>query len=186
MVAKWIVTRAQMPRKALACEVMRTDGNKVWGGVGVYTASEIFFDAGALMGSLYSVFLTSDFVGVSPFLTEAEVFDSPSRTACLCEALWNYTFKSHTELESVSFSYCVEGHLISDLNRSLLRPCIVDGILAPTTVQRLGYKKWLHIYAKDRVMLTPRMANLRDAYEVLYSSFYTSFADISSEKTSEC
>ncbi len=49
MVAKWIVSRAQMPRRGLACEVMRTDGSKVWGGVGVYTASEIFFDAGMLI-----------------------------------------------------------------------------------------------------------------------------------------
>lgn len=88
-----------MPRNALACEAMRTDGSKVWGGVGVYTASEIFFDAGMLIAGLFSVFLTSHFVGVSPFLTEAEVFDSPSRTARLCEALWNYAFKSHTELE---------------------------------------------------------------------------------------
>lgn len=56
------------------------------------------------------------------------------------------------------------------MTSSLLRPCLVDGILAPTTQQRLGYKKWLHIYARDRVTLTPRMAKLRDAYEVLYSS----------------
>jgi len=57
------------------------------------------------------------------------------------------------------------------LTSSLLQPCLVDGILAPTIQQRLGYKKWLHIYAKDRVTLTPRMAKLRDAYEVVYSSF---------------
>ncbi len=42
-----------MLRNGLACEAMRTDG-KVWGGVGVYTASEIFFDAGMSIVGLYT------------------------------------------------------------------------------------------------------------------------------------
>ncbi len=109
------------------------------------------------------------FTGVSPFLTEAEVFDSPSRTARLCEAVWNYAFKSHTELEYVTCQILIL--LFNSACRSLLRPCFVDGILAPTTQQRMGYKKWLHIYAKDRITLTHRMAKLRDSYEVVCSVF---------------
>jgi len=53
VVAKWIVTRAYMLYNSLACEAMRTDG-KVWGGVWVYTASEIFFDAGMSIVDLYT------------------------------------------------------------------------------------------------------------------------------------
>ena len=46
-VADWIESRAKLKHTGLACVVMRTSaGNKVWGGVGVYTISEIFFDAG--------------------------------------------------------------------------------------------------------------------------------------------
>jgi len=36
--------------------------------------------------------------GLSPFLTEAEVFNCPSRTARLCDAFWAYAHKSHNEL----------------------------------------------------------------------------------------
>jgi hypothetical protein len=50
--------------------------------------------------------------------------------------------------------------------RSLLRPCIKDGILAPTQKQWLTYKNWLHVYAKDTLAITPRMASLVDLYKV--------------------
>ena len=52
------------------------------------------------------------------------------------------------------------------LCRSLLRPCIKDGILAPTQKQRLTYKNWLHVYAKDTSAITPHMASLVDLYKV--------------------
>ena len=47
-----------------------------------------------------------------------------------------------------------------------MRPCIVDGVLAPTPNQRLGYKKWLHIYGKDLAFISPRMAKLQREYMV--------------------
>ncbi|RDB17730.1 hypothetical protein Hypma_001157 [Hypsizygus marmoreus] len=64
-VATWIQKRAsgQNTRNGIACQVVR-EANETWSGIGVYTVCELFFDA-----------------GLSPFLTEAEVFDSPSRTA---------------------------------------------------------------------------------------------------------
>lgn len=49
-VAKWISDRANSSstkKDSSACQAMR-NANKVWGGVGVYTVSEIFFDAGEL------------------------------------------------------------------------------------------------------------------------------------------
>ena len=47
-----------------------------------------------------------------------------------------------------------------------MQPCIVDGVLAPTRNQRLGYKKWLHIYGKDLVFISPQMAKLQKDYTV--------------------
>ena len=44
-----------------------------------------------------------------------------------------------------------------------MQPCIVDGVLA-TRNQRLGYKKWLHIYGKDLVFISPQMAKLQREY----------------------
>lgn len=54
-VAAWIEQRAklQMKRKGLACEVIRLNGNKIWGGVGVYTVSELFFDSGMTFKIFY-------------------------------------------------------------------------------------------------------------------------------------
>ena len=49
-----------------------------------------------------------------------------------------------------------------------MQPCIVDGVLAPTRNQRLGYKKWLHIYEKDLVFISPQMAKLQREYTVSY------------------
>jgi len=75
----------------LACEVIRKAGNKVWGGVGVYTISELFFDGGNILAPLIMpVHANNILLGISPFLTEREVFDLPSRTARLCEAIWSY------------------------------------------------------------------------------------------------
>ncbi|KAF9521419.1 hypothetical protein CPB83DRAFT_900752 [Crepidotus variabilis] len=131
LVVRWIESRSKSLRDGLACEVIRGDGGKVWGGVGVYTVSELFFDA-----------------GICPYLSEQEVFDSPSQTARLCEALWTFADKSHCEL------------------LSLLCPCIMDGLLAPDKAQQLDYARWLHVYAKDRSKLTPRMADLCDRYKM--------------------
>ncbi|KAF8072162.1 hypothetical protein FPV67DRAFT_1779227 [Lyophyllum atratum] len=129
-VVKWIKGRSDAPRTGLALKAVRNTQD-VWSGIGVYTASELFFDA-----------------GLSPFLTEAEVFDSPSRSARLCEAFWCFAHRSHTKLQS------------------LLRPCMVKGLLAPTKEQRLKYKNWLHVYAKDRVQMPARLGVLVDEYQL--------------------
>ena len=48
----------------------------------------------------------------------------------------------------------------------MIRPCIVDGIIAPTKCQRLKYIKWLHIYGKDCTRITPRMKTLLERYKL--------------------
>jgi hypothetical protein len=67
----------------------------VWFGVGVYTVCEILFLAGKVFFSLFEILLSVCVsIGVSPFLTELEVFTNPSRTARICEAFWSYKHKS--------------------------------------------------------------------------------------------
>ncbi|KAJ7088572.1 hypothetical protein C8R43DRAFT_956022 [Mycena crocata] len=50
--------------------------------------------------------------------------------------------------------------------RSLLQPCIHNGVLAPTTDQRLRYADWLYVWAKERTALPLRMAELVDKYHL--------------------
>ncbi|KAJ7812143.1 hypothetical protein B0H14DRAFT_3879752 [Mycena olivaceomarginata] len=70
-VTKWMQSRLNADRNGLACEVIRA-ANDVFLGIGVYTVVEIFFLA-----------------GLSPFLTEAEVFTNPSRVARFFWEAWN-------------------------------------------------------------------------------------------------
>ncbi|KAK6974211.1 hypothetical protein R3P38DRAFT_3239913, partial [Favolaschia claudopus] len=117
-------------RNGLATEAIR-EASDVFLGIGVYTVIELFFLA-----------------GLSPQLTEAEVFDSASRTARLVVAYRTYLHTSEVGLPD------------------LIRPAMKDGILAPTEAQRLGYINWLHVYAKDRCKIPVRMAKLVDDYVV--------------------
>ncbi|KAG6835488.1 hypothetical protein H0H93_000898 [Arthromyces matolae] len=47
----------------------------------------------------------------------------------------------------------------------LLKPCMREGLLAPTPEQRLMYKDWLHVFAKCYVRTSPRLADLIDGYK---------------------
>ncbi|KAK6972276.1 hypothetical protein R3P38DRAFT_3485602, partial [Favolaschia claudopus] len=62
--ATWMLGRRDQDRNGLACEAIRA-ANDVFFGIGVYTVIET----------------SSSLVRLSPFLTEAELFDCPSRTA---------------------------------------------------------------------------------------------------------
>ncbi|KAJ7633534.1 hypothetical protein DFH06DRAFT_1139867 [Mycena polygramma] len=128
--ATWLRSRSagESDRNGLACDVIRA-ANHVFLGVGVYTVIEIFFLA-----------------GLSPLLTEEEVFSNPSRTARFCAGYLQFQDKSLKDLSG------------------LLRPAMHSGYLAPTTSQRLKYIDWLHVYAKDRSRIPVRMAELVDDY----------------------
>jgi hypothetical protein len=105
--------------------------------------------------------------GLSPLLTEAEVFLNPSRTARFAGAYLEFLNRSRTGLK-----YAIPFPIfdLSDIDpispRALLKPAIKNGYLAPTIEQRLKYQDWLHIYAKDRARLPPRMVALVDLYLV--------------------
>jgi hypothetical protein len=50
--------------------------------------------------------------------------------------------------------------------------------------QRLGYKSWLHVYAKEESVVTAGMAELIDAYTASYfSSTLITYADDTLERT---
>ncbi|KLO15001.1 hypothetical protein SCHPADRAFT_939128 [Schizopora paradoxa] len=127
----WIKARdnGRCDRSLLATQVVR-EANHVWAGVGVYTVNELFFMA-----------------GLSPFLTECEVFDVPSRVARLVEAYYAYCHRSVNDVWE------------------LIRPALHDGILAPTREQRLKYITWLHVYGKKRSYMPPRMKELVDIHK---------------------
>ncbi|KAK7059527.1 hypothetical protein R3P38DRAFT_2495563 [Favolaschia claudopus] len=89
--------------------------------------NDIFYGIG-----VYTVMELFFIAGLSPLLTVYEVFSVPSRAARFLLAFYCYV-------------ECTEEDIWS-----LLRPCIHDGILAPTTDQRLRYADWLFIWAKER------------------------------------
>ena len=93
------------------------------------------------------------------------MFDCPSRVARLCLAIYAFETKSKEEIWW-TFINNSRGYVSDLIFRPLLRPCIVDGILAPTINQRLTYGAWLHVYAKSRCQLPERMAELTDVYIV--------------------
>ncbi|KII87835.1 hypothetical protein PLICRDRAFT_54882 [Plicaturopsis crispa FD-325 SS-3] len=152
--AEWLAERHKNARyrDTLAIQVIRDaktrDGRPVWSGVGVYTSSEIFFLA-----------------GLSPFLTESEVFDSPSRTARLCGALYIFAKKTVDDLWT------------------FLRPCLIDGILAPSKAHRLRYADWLYVWAKQRTKMSQRMAVLCDDYIHRLNTFESAAASVAPENS---
>ncbi|KAK7002032.1 hypothetical protein R3P38DRAFT_3609030 [Favolaschia claudopus] len=115
-------------------------------------ANKIWYGIG-----VYTVMELFFMAGLSPFLTVCELFSSPSRTARFLAAY--YTFIHHSE-----------NHLWK-----LLRPCIHDGVLAPTTEQRLKYADWLYVWGKERVMMSNRMAELVDHFNVKSFFLFLSF-----------
>ncbi|KAJ7572285.1 hypothetical protein C8J56DRAFT_1069015 [Mycena floridula] len=135
-VCRWMTLRfeSRSARTGLIVDVLQ--GTLEFHGVGAYTAVELCFLA-----------------GISPFLTEAEVFDVPSRAARICDAYYEFASRSR-----------------SDSLWKLIQPCIRGTILAPTITQRLRYKDWLHVYAKTRVKCTQRLASLVDEYRSFFQA----------------
>ena len=57
-------------------------------------------------------------------------------------------------------------YLTNIFSSKLLHAVMVDGMFAPTTKQRLKYQTWLHVYGRQSVRITKRMAQLLEKYEV--------------------
>ncbi|KAJ7038637.1 hypothetical protein C8F04DRAFT_1255922 [Mycena alexandri] len=111
-------------------------------------ANKIWYGIG-----VYTVMELFFMAGLSPFLTVYELFANPSRTARFLAAFYTYIHVGESNLWP------------------LLRPCIHDGVLAPTRDQRLRYSDWLYVWAKDRVLMSTRMADLVDNFHHILDEF---------------
>ncbi|KAF9487356.1 hypothetical protein BDN71DRAFT_1594545 [Pleurotus eryngii] len=129
VIVKWMKQRrsagkigsAADRRDGLAMDVIR-DANEVFLGIGVYTVSEIFHRA-----------------GMSPVLTEAEVFDSPSRVARLIEAFYCHAHRAHQGISRFLAPHLYNGHLLAVKNKD-----------------RLKYMRWLFVFGKQKAMIPYR------------------------------
>ncbi|KAI0372362.1 hypothetical protein BV20DRAFT_963932 [Pilatotrama ljubarskyi] len=92
--------------------------------------------------------------GLSVFLSEEEFFRCPSRVARFCEAYWTLAERAHAELST------------------LLQPCYVGYVLAPTKEQRLRYRAWLNVHAKMHVTMPARMKTLWEDYSNIIAQAY--------------
>ncbi|KAF9473611.1 hypothetical protein BDN70DRAFT_937309 [Pholiota conissans] len=125
-VATWIQHRrgGRLPLKPKArCgnALLLVRDDPVWHGVGVYTVSEIWHMA-----------------GLSPFLTEEEVFDSPSRTARLCCAFYSFAAVTYNGLWKLTKQH-MYGYFV-----------------AISVEDRLKYSNFLHVWGKDRTFISER------------------------------
>ncbi|KAJ7136197.1 hypothetical protein C8R46DRAFT_1201332 [Mycena filopes] len=83
----------------------------------IRTANTIFYGIG-----VYTVMELFFMAGLSPCLTLHELFGNPSRAARFLAAFYAYMARAK-----------------QDLWKTILQPCIHDGVLAPTNKQRLRY-----------------------------------------------
>ncbi|KAK6971267.1 hypothetical protein R3P38DRAFT_2587381 [Favolaschia claudopus] len=125
-VVKWIADRrnVQSNRSGNAMTLVRTS-TEIFAGGGVYTMPELWHMA-----------------GLAPNLTEAEVFDSPSRTARLCAAYYHFAKEAHTTLWP------------------LVKRFLVGFVICVDEKDRLLYSERLHVHGKDRSYVTARFRDL--------------------------
>ncbi|EIM79119.1 uncharacterized protein STEHIDRAFT_116777 [Stereum hirsutum FP-91666 SS1] len=130
-VADWIDQRRKRRcnRSKLAFMVIRgTDGPLP--GIGKYTIQELMFMAGLWLG-----------------LTEAQLFDVPSRVARLIAA----------------YRHLILG--LPQMWNDVVRPAMQGTLLAPSLVQRQAYGRSLRVYGKLNIKIPLRLASLADEYE---------------------
>lgn len=85
-------------RSCNAMTLIRTS-TEIFCGAGVYTIAEVWHMAGISLMRDPFVAPRADYLqGLAPNLTEAEVFDSPSRTARLCAAYFHLAQQVHTKI----------------------------------------------------------------------------------------
>ncbi|KAI0059709.1 hypothetical protein BV25DRAFT_1918289 [Artomyces pyxidatus] len=133
-VADWIETRilrTKSNRDSLAIQVIRTIAHEIFGGMGVYTVCEVFFLA-----------------GLSPFLTEAELFNHPNRVYRLCAAYWVFAQEAHTKMED-----------------ELLRPNYHEFVLTASVAARQRFISYVHVFGKASVFVSQRMWDAHHDYE---------------------
>ncbi|KAJ8521068.1 hypothetical protein ONZ45_g2221 [Pleurotus djamor] len=97
-------------------------------------ASKVFIGIGVY--TVVEIFLMA---GLLPIYTEEEVFDNPSRTGRFIEAFYSFSSFAHENMLTFLLPYLGPNYFLSLHNE-----------------QRLNYKSWLKVYAKDRVWVSLR------------------------------
>lgn len=139
----------------------------VFAGMGPATANEIFYLAGASAADIiWSYHETHARTGLSPFLTEYEVFSCPSRVARLCEAFWTFAHNARTQLPYVEYLGCASDSSRYSSRSLLLNACYHGCVLAATKEQRLRFYESFHVYGKQQTTMSVRMHELRNRYIV--------------------
>ncbi|KAJ7061361.1 hypothetical protein C8F01DRAFT_1369533 [Mycena amicta] len=128
----------------------------------IRSTQDIFSGIGAYM--VQEIFYLA---GIPPFLTAREVFTSPSRTARLVAAFYTYLKDGKDRLVS------------------LLRPAMLEGVLAPTMEQRLQYAYWLYVWAKEQVRVSHRMKAAVDEYHAIFARYADSAEKVKRESLTE-
>ncbi|KZV79137.1 hypothetical protein EXIGLDRAFT_757181 [Exidia glandulosa HHB12029] len=131
IVAQWIRERRRRSKRLQLAILVIRKHQKIFPGVGVSSVCEIFHIA-----------------GLSPYLTEAELFDSPSRTARLIEAFAVFLMKA-TSIVTPFVQPALHG----------------DTFLAPSLEHRVrcGYGCF-YVFAKPRARVTRRVKDLQALY----------------------
>ncbi|KDR65504.1 hypothetical protein GALMADRAFT_148649 [Galerina marginata CBS 339.88] len=124
-------------------------------GVGQYSAPEVLFLAGtfSLPASLLVTQTVLTCTGVSPTISEEDLFDSPSMTARLLAAYYEFARVGHFELWAL-----VQRHMYGY-------------VTAVSTKDRLHYAEFLRVWGKDRTFISERQSRLLDARNEKTSKF---------------
>ncbi|KAK7036928.1 hypothetical protein R3P38DRAFT_3480764 [Favolaschia claudopus] len=133
---KWTTKRRgqQTDRSGNAMTAVRTS-TEIFAGAGVYTIPELWHMA-----------------GLAPNLTEAEVFDSPSRTARLCAAYYHFGKEAHTTLWP------------------LVKRFLVGFVICVSEEDRLLYSDRLNVHGKDRSYVSARFHELLSDLELCFDA----------------
>ena len=80
----------------------------------------------------------------------------------------------HIGLQSLSYASLHIWSEFSNLNfhGDIVKPCIKEDLLAPTKKQCMEFSAWLRVFAKDYTVMSTRMANLVDDYNVCCPTWY--------------
>ncbi|KAH9918448.1 uncharacterized protein B0H18DRAFT_1106941 [Fomitopsis serialis] len=81
--------------------------------------------------------------GISPYLREQEVFGNPSRLARLVLAYYTFVYKA-----------------VRKTWPRRVKPCIRDGVMAPTVDERLRVGNTMCVWAKDKAGVSQRQSNV--------------------------
>ena len=103
-------------------------------------------------------------------MTEAELFDSMSRTTRFCLTFYHIAYESHETLWLIFYLLCCSGSMLISVMaffcRKFVKQCLHGFLLAASIDQHVKYADRLHIYGKDHVELLIRHNNMIENIEV--------------------